>query len=309
MKNLACFLLLLLPLSAYSQLENVISRLEIFDLRNQQRTVILEENDHFEAPNWSPDGSYLLLNSHGKLFRLHLATGEKTPLSTGFADKLNNDHGISPDGQTLVISHYDQPGARHGEADFRTSRIYTLPAAGGTPAVVTDKTPSFWHGWSPNGQTLLYVGMRNEEFDIYSININGGEETRLTTDPGLDDGPEFSADGQLIYYNSMRSGKMEIWQMAPDGSQKVQLTDDSYSNWFPHPSPDGRHLVFLSYLQDQGSEHPAMKAVALRLMDLTDRGITTLCRLTGGQGTINVPSWSPDGSRFAFVSYEYADRQ
>ncbi len=299
-----CFLLFL-PVIAIGQLENVSSQLEIYDLYTQSRTVIHQEDDHFEAPNWSRDGTYLVINSRGKLYRYDLETGVKTRINTDFADKLNNDHGISPDGTQLVISHHDQTGTPYGQRDFRSSRIYILPVGGGTPTAVTPKTPSFWHGWSPDGITLVYTALRDDNFDIYAIPITGGEEVRLTEHPGLDDGPEFSADGTHIFYNSMQSGKMELWRMRSDGSEKTQLTNDSYSNWFPHPSPDGRYLVYIAYLEDQGSAHPAMKQVALRLMDLQDNSITTLCEFTGGQGTINVPSWAPDSKRFAFVSYNY----
>ena len=298
-------LLLLIPLSASAQLNNVKSKLEVFDIETGQRTVFYEEDDHFEAPNWSNDGLYFLLNGRGRLFKLDIATKKKTYINTGFADKVNNDHGISPDGTLLVISHYDQPGVAYEDLDFRMSRIYTLPITGGEPKVVTSLTPSFWHGWSPDGKKLIYTALRDDNFDIYEIDVSGGPETRLTTDPGLDDGSEYSPDGQHIYYNSMKSGKMELWRMRTDGSQQEQLTDDAYSNWFPHPSPDGTKLVYLAYLEDQGNRHPAMKDVALRLLNLEDKSIKTLCQFIGGQGTINVPSWSPDGKKFAFVSYEY----
>lgn len=303
-----CCFLLFLPVLTFGQLENVSSRLEIYDLYTQSRALLYQEDDHFEAPNWSRDGTYLVINSRGKLYRYDLETGAKAPIDTGFADKLNNDHGISPDGTQLVISHHDQTGTPYGQRDFRSSRIYILPMEGGTPTAVTPKTPSFWHGWSPDGKTLVYTALRNDNFDIYAIPITGGEEVRLTEHPGLDDGPEFSPDGAFIFYNSMQSGKMELWRMRSNGSEKTQLTNDSYSNWFPHPSPDGRYLVYIAYLEDQGSAHPPMKQVALRLMDLQDNSITTLCEFTGGQGTINVPSWAPDSKRFAFVSYNYIEK-
>jgi len=303
-KNLITVFLVYLPIISFGQLENVTSTLEVFDVKKNERTTIYQENDHFEAPNWSKDGKYMILNGRGKIFRLDLQSKEKIYINTDFADKLNNDHGISPDGKSIVISHYDQPNVDYKNRDFRTSRIYTLPIEGGTPKIVTNKTPSFWHGWSPDGNTLIYTALRNDNFDIYAININGGEEIRLTDDAGLDDGSDFSADGKHIYYNSMQSGKMEIWRMDKDGNNKTQITDDEFSNWFPHPSPNGDMIVFLSYLEDQGSAHPAMKKVALRLMSLADNSTKTLCYFTGGQGTINVPSWSPDGSKFAFVSYQ-----
>ncbi len=156
----------------------------------------------------------------------------------------------------------------------------------------------------PKSDAVVYTARRNNNYDIYRISIQGGEEERLTNSPGLDDGPEYSPDGKYIYYNSMQSGTMEIWRMKADGSEKEQLTNDAYSNWFAHPSPDGKYFVFISYPEDQGDRHPAMKAVSLRLYDLNTKEIKSLCIFTGGQGTINVPSWSPDSKHFAFVSYE-----
>ncbi|MGB3849928.1 MAG: DUF5050 domain-containing protein [Tunicatimonas sp.] len=294
----------LLPHLLWAQLTNVTSRLEVYDLPTHERRVVYEEDAHFEAPNWSPDGTYFLVNGSGSLYRVSADSSDKQRIDTGFADKCNNDHGFTPDGKTIIMSHYDQPGVAYADLDFMTSRIYTLPASGGTPQAVTPNTPSFWHGVSPNGQTLYYAALRNDNIDIYAISAQGGEEQRLTQTPGLDDGPDLSPDGQFVYYNSMESGSMELWRMRTDGSEATQLTDDAYSNWFPHPSPDGRWLVFLSYLEDQGSGHPAMKDVALRLYDLSNDTIKELTRLTGGQGTINVPSWSADSQQFAFVSYE-----
>ncbi|MEM7660067.1 MAG: transporter, partial [Bacteroidota bacterium] len=268
------------------------SHIELYDLESGKRTVILSTERHLEAPNWSRDGAFLVVNGDGKLYRLPIEGGELTEIPTDFATTCNNDHGLSPDGTQLVISHHDNttPEAESQDGD---SRIYLLPAEGGTPKVVTDLVPSYWHGWSPDGQTLAYVGARNGEYDIYSISVEGGEETRLTSAPGLDDGPDYSPDGNWIYYNSMASGKMEIWRMRSDGSEAEQLTDDAYSNWFPHPSPTGEGFVYIAYLQDQGDRHPPMKDVALRYFDEKKQEIRTLCEFTGGQGTINVPSWSP----------------
>ena len=96
---------------------------------------------------------------------------------------------------------------------------------------------------------------------------------------------------------------MQIWRMQPDGSGQEQVTSDDYNNWFAHPSPDGKWIVFLSYEKDvQG--HPANKDVMLRLMPAGGGEIRALTKLFGGQGTINVPSWSPDSGSVAFVSYQ-----
>lgn len=279
-----------------TQAQKVISRLEIYDLDANQRSTVYEAQAHFEAPNWSPDGSYLLFNQGGELFKFDLENKEAQKLNTDFAKACNNDHGISPDGRLIVLSNNDETMG---------SRIYLVSAEGGTPERVTEKGPSYWHGWSPDGNTLAYCANRNGNYDIYTISVNGGPENRLTFSQGLDDGPEYSPDGQWIYFNSVRTGRMQIWRMKSDGSEQEQLTFDEYNDWFPHVSPDGNRVVFISYIDkvDPGS-HPAWKKVMIRTISPEGGKISKLFELFGGQGTINVPSWSPDSKRFAFVSYE-----
>lgn len=273
------------------------STLEAIAIDSSERHVIYVAPEHFEAPNWSRDGSYFIFNRDGLIQRIPVAGGTPEKIDTGFATRCNNDHGISPDGTSLVIS--DQ-----SEEDHR-SLVYVLPLTGGSPRRITKNAPSYWHGWSPDGKTLAFVGERDGDFDIYSIPAEGGQETRLTTAKGLDDGPEYSPDGKFIYFNSERTGQMQIWRMHVDGSGQEQITNDSYNNWFPHISPDGKSMVILSY-DKSVTGHPENKDVALRLMSLPDGKITVLTTLFGGQGTINVPSWSPDSKRLAFVSYQLA---
>jgi TolB protein len=269
------------------------STLETLAIASKDRRVVHHTRGRFEAPNWSKDGKYLLFNSQGKIYSLTIGGGEPLLLNTGFATQCNNDHGISPDGTQLAISDQTKDGK---------SRIYLLPISGGTPRLVTLHAPSYWHGWSPDGKTLAYCAERNGEFDVYTIPTDGGDERRLTTTPGLDDGPDFSPDGQYIYFNSERTGRMQIWRMKTDGTNQEQITSDDYNNWFPHPSPDGKWIVFLSY-EANVKGHPENKDVMLRLMPAEGGEVQVLAKLFGGQGTINVPSWSPDGNSVAFVSY------
>ena len=273
----------------------LISTLETITLSSKDRRAVWWTTNLIEAPNWLRDGAALYFNSKGRILRLPPAGGEPQMVDTGFATRCNNDHGISPDGQKLVISDQSQGDRR--------SRIYTLPIAGGTPVRMTETGPSYWHGWSPDGKTLAYCAERNGEFDIYTIPAAGGVETRLTTAKGLDDGPDYSPDGQFIYFNSDRTGHMQIWRMKADGSQQEAITSDEWNNWFPHPSPDGKSLVFLSYEADVKG-HPENKDVLLRVLTLQTGKIEVLAKLFGGQGTINVPSWSPDSRKLAFVSYQ-----
>jgi TolB protein len=276
------------------------STLEMIDIKTGRRRIIHRVKDHIEAPNWAHDGQNLVFNSHGKLYSIKVTGDTPRLIETGMANKCNNDHGFSPDGKWIALSH---------NTPDKGSLIYVIPAAGGEPRLVTTQGPSYWHGWSPDGTTLTYCAERDGEFDVYTIPVKGGNEKRLTEAPGLDDGPEYSPDGRYIYFNSVRSGSMKIWRMKPDGRQQQQVTfNDEYNDWFAHPSPDGKWLVFLSY--DKSVEgHPANKQVTLRIMPAAGGQPRILTHLFGGQGTINVPSWSPDSKMVAFVSYRMvADR-
>ena len=282
-----------LPAAAGKQ--TLISSLETVTIASTDRHVEYVAAAHFEAPNWSRDGKFLIFNQDGTLHRLAFDGSAPTLIPTAPQVHCNNDHGISPDGQFLAIS--DQT------TDDRKSRVYIVPITGGTPRPITPNAPSYWHGWSPDGKTLAFTGERNGNFDIYSIPAAGGDETRLTSAEGLDDGPEYSPDGAWIYFNSERTGHMQIWRMKADGSEQEQVITEESNDWFPHISPDGQWMVFLAY--EKGvTGHPGGKDVELRLMSMKDKSTKVLAKLFGGQGTINVPSWSPNSLKLAFVSYE-----
>ena len=301
---LVIIIIIMISFAAGKKDKQLYSVLEIYDINTNKREVVFKENTHFEAPNWSVDGKHLIINSSGKLYKIDLDKKIKEKIHTDFADKCNNDHGITPDNKSIIISHNDETVDLKGRESWKNSRIFILPIDGGIPRLITEKAPSFWHGISPNGQTLVYTAERNNVFNIYEININGGDEKQLTNTNVLDDGPDFSPDGKYIYYNTFESGIMEIWRMTSEGKSHKQITKDKFSNWFPHPNPNGKNFVYIAYEEDQGQNHPAMKKVSLKLYDLKDNSIRTLCEFIGGQGSINVPSWSPDGNKFAFVSYE-----
>jgi len=279
------------------------SRLELLDVESGLRRIIYTSSLHFEAPNWSRDGRNLLFNQEGSIYRLPLDTMKPQKLDTGDVSANNNDHGISFDGKRLALSsHTVQPGRKAG------SQIYIVGVDGGRPVQVTDQAPSYWHGWSPDGTTLVYCAERDGNYDVWAIGAQGGKETRLTTDPGLDDGPEYSPDGALIYFNSTRSGRMKIWRMKPDGSGQEQVSFDDHNDWFAHLSPDGRRMIYVSYPSTvPAARHPRNQRVMIREQELPSGKVRVLAHLYGGQGTMNVPSWSPDGRSAAFVSYTYGD--
>jgi len=284
--------------NAYSQGRQG-SRIETMDVFSGRRKVIYESDRGIEAPNWTRDGERLLVNLDGKLFQIPVEGGDLTQINTGFADRLNNDHGISPDGVSIAISHHvnGRPGGG--------STIYKMPLTGGEPVEITRLTPSYWHGWSPDGKAVLYVGQRGEDgYQIFSADVNSGLETQLTHfKMGHVDGPAYSPDGRHIYYNGSQSGTMQIWRMRPDGSDREQITFDQYNDWFPHFSPDGKWMVFISFLDDiDVNDHPFYKRVMIRMMPVDGGAPIVIAHLYGGQGTMNVPSWSPDSKRIAFVS-------
>jgi Tol biopolymer transport system component len=278
------------------------SHLEVLDVASGRRQIVHSAADPFEAPNWTKDGRALIYNTsgrvegRGRLFRFDLATRQPALVDTAFANRNNNDHVLSFDGTMLAISDQSQGDNR--------STVYTVPVEGGTPKRITPLGPSYLHGWSPDGRFLVYTGGRDNEFDIYRIPSDGsGPEVNLTKSKGLDDGPEYSPDGRSIYFNSLRSGTMQVWRMDADGSHPQPVTSDEYNNWFPHLSPDGQWIAFISFPKDVSpSDHPYYKRVYLRLMPAGSGFPRVIAYIYGGQGTINVPSWSPDGRMLAFVS-------
>lgn len=269
------------------------SEICIYDMKSGAVELVLATDRLVEAPNWTPDGSALIVNGDGLLFRVDLEAPELTIIDTGFAKRLNNDHGISPDGKTLVISD---------KTEFGESRIYTLPIGGGNPELLTERGPSYWHGWSPDGATLAYVGRDGATLQIFCRSVEGGPEVQMTHGFDHCDGPDYSNDGKWLWFNGEVNGQVELWRIPADGGPPERMTDDALVNWFPHPSPKGGEVLYLAY--PAGTEgHPRDLEVSLRLLNEADGSVRTLVELFGGQGTINVPCWAPDGERFAFVRY------
>ncbi|MBB4036078.1 Tol biopolymer transport system component [Dysgonomonas hofstadii] len=282
-----------------AQQSNVTSILEILEVSTGQRTTIKEFPYLIEAPNWTYDGKWLIYNSSGQLYKISPSNPDKPDkIYTGFATNCNNDHVLSSDGKQIAVSH--------GTKEDGQSRIYTLPIEGGDPQLITPMAPSYLHGWSPDGKYLSYCADRNGNYDVYTVPAKGGEEKRLTSTEGLDDGPEYSPCGKYIWFNSVRTGLMQIWRMKADGSEQTQMTfDETRNSWFPHISPDGKQVVFLTYYKGdlEPGQHLPNKNVELRVMSTEGGESRNLIKLFGGQGTVNVNSWSPDSKYIAFVSY------
>lgn len=277
---------------------NVISILEVVDVETGKRTELAKFDYLIEAPNWTSDGKKLIYNSKGRIYSFDIHSRESKMIDSQYVDQCNNDHVLSPDNSHIAVSHHTYEDGQ--------SRIYTFPLQGGAPTLITPMAPSYLHGWSPDGSTLSYCAERNGEYDIYTIPATGGNETQLTDAPGLNDGPEYSPDGQHIWFNSVRTGLMQVWRMNADGSEQTQMTFDESNSWFPHVSPDGQTVSYITYRKGDVApgDHPANKHVEIRVMSSAGGEYRTLVELFGGQGTLNVNSWSPDSKQLAFVSYE-----
>ena len=276
------------------------SNIEILDLATKNRRVIYQYNKSIQAPNWTRDGKKLLYNQDDLLYTYELATNKPTLLNTGDVKRNNNDHVISFDGKRLAISSF---GVRGGPDNGR-SVGYVVPITGGQPKRITTVAPSYIHSWSPDDKAIVFMSTRDGNSDIYSVSPDGGTETRLTTDPAYDDGCEYTPDGKYIYFNSVRTGHMQIWRMKPDGSEQTQITHSEFNDWFPHVSPDGKFIVYISFLLNEvgPQDHPFYRHVYLQRMPIGGGKPEVIAYLYGGQGTINTPSFSPDGKQVAFVS-------
>ncbi|MFD0971269.1 TolB family protein [Plantactinospora endophytica] len=255
-----------------------------------------------ESPNWLSSGDALVLNGEGLLWRLSLApTRQLEKIEVTGVPQLNNDHVLDPDGEHIYLSAYDR-------------QIYRAPVSGGAAELVTTDSSvgvqHFLHGVHPRGDRLAFIGLRPAPgdgrtlADVFTMSVDGGDYRKLTSGPGHSDGCEYSPDGEWVYFNTeLFDGHAQIARIRPDGSGLERLTFDDHVNWFPHISPDGRWATYLAF--SPGTEgHPSNVWVDVKVVALDDwSSATTAARLFGGQGTLNTPSWAPDSSAFAYVSY------
>ncbi|RXZ71826.1 TolB family protein [Agromyces albus] len=262
-------------------------------------TVIDTDGVLLEAPNWTLDGTRLVLNGDGALWTYTLASRRLEPVSIEALPPINNDHVLDTDGEHIFLSAMD-------------GHIYRAPIHGGRAERVTSDSRllHFLHGISPDGVELAFIGIERPEGDswgpgvVYLTGRDGSGIRPITDSRAHTDGSEYSPDGQWIYLNTeLFDGHAQIGRVRRDGTALEQLTTDARVNWFPHLAPAGDHAVYIAF--PEGTEgHPADLDVELRLVRDGDwAGAKTLVTLFGGQGTVNVNSWSPEGDRFAFVSY------
>ena len=265
--------------------------------------VVIHESDGvlFEAPNWSLDGRTLLVNGAGTLWSLAPEEGAQPQrIEHEGLPEINNDHVLDPDGRSIYMSAAD-------------GHIHRGDLIGGAVERVTSDEGvwHFLHGVSPDGRLLAYVRMASfqEPGVLALIPATGGETTVVDTGEGHIDGPEFSPDGSWLYFNTERwadaPGHAQLARVPVDGGEVERLVTSRTVDWFPHLAPDGRTAVYIEFPTGTLG-HPADRDVALVIVDTDDWGSPReRIPLPGGQGTINVNSWSPDSRRFAYVSYPF----
>ncbi len=296
--------------SAQSGEPHLRSHLYIYDLRDSSSHEVYTADTIWEAPNWSPDGKYLIANSGGGIYKLALnpdgkATPEKLAIPADY--QCNNDKALSPDGTHLAFSATRAPA--------KSSNVFLSNADGSDIKQMTTETPSYFHGWSPDNKSLAYVAQRHNsgQYDVYRVSVNGGAEEQLNFDPHQDDGPDYSPDGKWIYINSDRTGKEAAWRFPATGAgqkdvKAEMVVSDTLEDWFPHVAPDGKKLVYIGYPAGTPTHNPRNVHIAIKLVTIDNDKVAktqkTLIEATGGQGTMNVTSWSPDSTRFAYVTYE-----
>jgi TolB protein len=278
------------------------SKIAVYDVAAKSSRVIFTADVIWEAPNWSPDGKFLLVNSGAKLYRLSPDGGAPDPVAVGDQYRCNNDKAFSWDGKLLGFSA--------SVAGGRGSQVFVAGADGSSAKLLTPPTPSYFHGWSPDNRWLAFVGQRDgKTFHLFRVAVGGGEEQQLTTVGDYDDGPEYTPDGKWIYFNSVRSGGWDIWRMPAAGAgandtKAERVTSDELEDWFPHISPNGKRMVWLSFPKGTKDHNGRIEGVQLRMSAPDGKKPQTLTTFFGGQGTINVNSWSPDSKKFAYVIYE-----
>ena len=276
----------------------------VLDTETKELTHLHRFDGIIEAPNWLSNGDELLYNAEGRIWRYSISRDTVTEEAVGDCVHCNNDHAPSWDNRYLAVSH-DPNGSFF-------SYIYIKDRETGEVRQFTDLSPSFLHGWSPDGQYLTYCAFRpgtafgSFNVDIYKKPVAGGPEIRLTDSVGYNDGSEYAPDGKTIWYNSTRSGLMQVWRMGENGENPRQMTSSDANNWFPHVSPDGKKVVYLSFAKGELSpmEHLPNMRVQLRMMNADGTEDHRLLSFFGGQGSINVNSWAPDSRRVAIVLYE-----
>lgn len=288
-----------------------------YDVQTKATATVFTLDGEWHAPNWTPDGKYIVSDMGNALYRIPVsgaAKGKPEKIYANASRTATNDHAVSWDGKQVAdtVIKLPVPAKIRGAADI-PNPIVVMNLDG---SAAHEVHMGWLHGWSPDGKYLVYTGTLQDSASIYRINVDGSGELRMTTAKGSDDGPEYSADGKWIYFCSNRAGKWDAWRMPAGGAgpddklaEKVTHSADG-QDWFPHISPDGRWLYVLSYPMDHPDHNYIGDGMRIRLLRLKDgvaaKGaeLTTVRTFFGGQGAGNTGGWSADSKKFAWTEYE-----
>lgn len=289
---------------------------QVYNVERKTTETLFTIDGEWHAPNWTPDGKYIVSDMGGDLYRIAVSgadSGKPEKINAGQKINATNDHALSWDGRQIAVTGITlpMPVKMRTPADFPNS-LFVMNADGSG----AQKVHLGWlHGWSPDGKFLVYTEYHEDNYDIYRINADGSGEQLMTTNKAQDDGPEYSADGKWIYFCSNRSGKWDGWRMpaagaGPDDKQAEKITNGDAQDWFPHISPDGKWLYTISYPMDHPDHNFIGEGIKIRLLRLEDgvgaKGaeLTTVRTFFGGQGSGNTNGWAADSKRFAWTEYE-----
>lgn len=274
------------------------SSIEFLDVAKGEVTLLLSSNTRMSAPTWFPDGKTLLCNAHGRMHQFSMTDRMLKLVDTECLSETHCDYGLSPDGSQLALTN---------SYSCENARIYIRDMQTGEIRIIVNRSPAWFHGWSPDGRQLIYTCFRNGAWAIAQTRSDGTkpEQILLRSDAFSSrwlDGPEFSPDGRYIWFSSDRTGTMQIWRRELETGINEQMTDGEDASFFPHPSPDGAHVCFLKKKGVEG--HWRQDGLAeLWLLSLDGSAPRHLHTVYGGLGTLNLPSWSPTGEGFAYARY------
>ena len=230
----------------------------IFDFENGNSDIYLIRTDGSEriqlttapgndfSPAWSPDGRQLIFrttrDNNDEIYIMNADGSEQINLSRSITTEERSPD-WSPDGQRITLA------SLQGEI----LDIFVLPVnLKKTDGIQTDWINltgdslggDEYPAWSPDGTKIAFHSYRDGNWEIYVMNADGSEQTRLTYNPGEDTHPNWSPDGTHLVFNSATVGYTDIYLINADGTGLTQLTSDPAPEYDPAWSPDGRLIAF-----------------------------------------------------------------